>query len=69
MSDIKPYFRDDLARSLHSVYVSAKGAGLQGERLNGFLLCLGSLALLFGLNAGDVVSSDDANRLREVCDV
>jgi len=59
VADIKPWFREDLARILRAVYFSAKQGGLHGERLHGFVMCIGSLALMFGLAAGDVIAADD----------
>ncbi len=63
VSDVRPWFKEDLARTLRAVYFSAKNGGLSGERLRGFVMCLGSLALMFGLAAGEVVEAEDVHFL------
>jgi len=80
VSDIKPWFREDLARMLMSVYFAskskpspsfdyaAKGAApLRMEEdgySKGFAAALASVALAVGLNPESFLSPEDIQRLR-----
>ena len=71
VSDIKPWFREDLARTLMSVYFASKAkdscqrsAGSDYEA--GFAAALASVALAVGVNPESFLSPEDVQRLRSV---
>ena len=73
VSDIKPWFREDLARTLMSVYFASKTAvsGQRsvvsgGEYEAGFAAALASVALAVGVNPESFLSPEDVQRLRSV---
>lgn len=72
VSDIKPWFREDLARTLMSIYFSstqASSALPSGEDevyRKGFAAALSSVALAVGVNPESFLSPEDVQRLRKV---
>ena len=66
VSDIKPWFRDDIARTLASIYfASVQGQSNNTEYRAGFASALASVALAVGVNPESFLSPDDVQRLRE----
>lgn len=67
VSDIKPWFRDDIARTLMSIYF-ASAAGNQrtsdAEFRAGFAAALSSVALAVGVNPETFITPEDIQRLR-----
>lgn len=76
MSDIKPWFRDDLTRTLASIYFASKAnptpspsPSMQdgdGNYQRGFAAALASVALAVGVNPESFLSPEDLQRLRGV---
>lgn len=68
VNDIKPWFRDDIARTLMSIYfASTSAAGTrEGEDLykTGFAAALSSVALAVGVNPESFLLPEDIQRLR-----
>ncbi len=77
VSDIKPWFREDLARMLMSVYFASTPSGtprhlpqIQEQNLEeeayrkGFAAALASVALAVGVNPESFLSPEDIQRLR-----
>lgn len=68
-SDIKPWFRDDIARTLMSIYFAsaANGAHQTNDNENyrvGFAAALSSVALAVGVNPESFLAPEDIQRLR-----
>ena len=68
-NDIKPWFRDDIARTLMSIYFAsaASGAKRTNEDENyrvGFAAALSSVALAVGVNPESFLAPEDIQRLR-----
>jgi hypothetical protein len=73
VSDIKPWFREDLARTLGSIYfasVSARGQAqglpVQGDYMVGFAAALSAVALAVGVNPESFLAPEDVQKLRMV---
>ena len=79
VSDIKPWFREDLARTLMSIYFASTPSGAlrhlpQIEERNleeegyrkGFAAALASVAIAVGVNPGTFLSPEDIQALRKV---
>lgn len=67
VSDIKPWFRDDIARTLMSIYFASQGSRHQtgsGEYETGFAAALSSVALAVGVNPESFLSPEDIQRLK-----
>lgn len=69
ISDIKPWFREDLARTLMSIYFASASNGAQrtGDTDHyrvGFAAALSSVALAVGVNPESFLAPDDIQRLR-----
>ena len=70
VSDIKPWFREDLARMLMSVYFASKSSLTpaplpEGEGYSkGFAAALASVALAVGVNPESFLAPEDIQRLR-----
>lgn len=69
VSDIKPWFREDIARTLMSIYFASQSAQRsaisgQGEYEAGFAAALSSVALAVGVNPETFLSPEDIQRLR-----
>ncbi len=67
--DIKPWFRDDLARTLMSIYFasasnSAQRAGDADHYRAGFAAALSSVALAVGVSPESFLAPEDIQRLR-----
>ena len=68
-NDIKPWFRDDIARTLMSIYFASavNGAKRTNEDENyrvGFAAALSSVALAVGVNPESFLAPEDIQRLR-----
>lgn len=73
VSEIKPWFREDLARVLMSIYFSSQSApaplGDVAQREGyekGFAAALAAVALAVGVNPESFLSPEDIQRLRKV---
>lgn len=82
VSDIKPWFREDLARTLMSIYFASKCGtpprpspndkeqerNLEREQAyeTGFAAALSSVALAVGVNPESFLAPEDVQRLRKV---
>ena len=69
VSDIKPWFRDDIARTLMSIYFASASNGTQRTKENenyrvGFAAALSSVALAVGVNPETFLAPEDIQRLR-----
>jgi len=71
VSDIKPWFREDIARTLGSIYFAGKvgqaqGLPVQGDYAVGFAAALSAVALAVGVNPESFLSPEDVQKLRMV---
>ena len=69
VSDIKPWFREDLARTLMSIYFASAANGSQrtdSKYRVGFAAALASVALAVGVNPESFLSPEDVQALRKV---
>lgn len=67
VSDIKPWFREDLARALMSIYFASCGGGRRDadQYRVGFAAALSSVALAVGVNPESFLSPEDIQLLRK----
>jgi len=68
VSDIKPWFREDIARTLASIYFANKSGqkfAMQSDYATGFASALSSVALAVGINPETFLSPEDIQKLRE----
>ncbi|MBK7448503.1 MAG: hypothetical protein IPJ47_03390 [Anaerolineales bacterium] len=67
-NDIKPWFRDDIARTLMSIYFASAANGTQRTDDDnyrvGFAAALSSVALAVGVNPESFLAPEDIQRLR-----
>ncbi len=73
VSDIKPWFQEDIARTLMSIYFASKsgrgqaqGLPIQPDYEAGFAAALASVALAVGVNPESFLSPEDVQALRKV---
>ncbi|HND47167.1 MAG TPA: hypothetical protein PKI33_03330 [Anaerolineales bacterium] len=69
VSDIKPWFREDIARTLMSIYFASAANNSQRTAENenyrvGFAAALSSVALAVGVNPESFLAPEDIQRLR-----
>jgi hypothetical protein len=68
-SNLKPWFRDDLARVMMSVYFSSLMSRphkeWDDEYRVGFAAALSSIAIIIGINPESILGSQDIGLLRE----
>jgi len=68
MSDLKPWFREDLARVLMSIYFTSvtarSGSSRTAEFRSGFAAALSSVAINIGVNPDSFLAPEDVNLLR-----
>lgn len=66
VSDIKPWFREDLARTLMSIYFAGKANQRREENYQaGFAAALSSVALAVGVNPESFISPEDIKLIRK----
>lgn len=65
MSDITPYFREDIARVLMGVYFSSAQSNNQPEHRKAFAAALSSVALAFGVRPDSFLSPEDIQLLKK----
>jgi hypothetical protein len=66
VNDIKPWFREDLARTLMSIYFAGKAnQRREGDYWTGFAAALSSVALAVGVNPEAFLSPEDIQLLRK----
>lgn len=78
VSDIKPWFREDLARTLMSIYFASKASPTpnpspigraqigEGSYQVGFAAALSAVALAVGVNPESFLAPEDVQLLRKV---
>ena len=70
VSDLKPWFREDIAKALMSIYFTAKisssSAVDNSAYRSGFASALSSVAIMVGINPEQVLAPEDINLLREL---
>lgn len=70
VSDIKPWFQDDIARTLMSIYFASKSGQRSAisdqDYEAGFAAALASVALAVGVNPESFLSPEDVQALRKV---
>ena len=69
VSDIKPWFREDIARTLMSIYFASAANSAAHTSDNehyrvGFAAALSSVALAVGVNPESFLAPEDVQRLR-----
>lgn len=68
VSDIKPWFREDIARTLMSIYFASAANGSRTDDNEhyrvGFAAALSSVALAVGVNPESFLAPEDIQRLR-----
>ena len=69
VSDIKPWFREDIARTLMSIYFASAANNSQRTTESehyrvGFAAALSSVALAVGVNPESFLAPEDVQRLR-----
>jgi hypothetical protein len=66
--DLKPWFREDLARLLMGVYLASRrvnnSARESDEFRNGFNLALASVGVIMGIRPESIMDSDDLRMLQ-----
>ncbi len=71
-TDLKPWFREDIARALVSIYFTSKMSDVTGGKnkdyRSGFASALSSVAIMVGINPGEVLAPEDIALLRECAD-
>jgi hypothetical protein len=69
-NNLKPWFRDDLARAMISVYfaslVSRPKREMSDDFRTGFAAALSSVAIVIGINPENILRSEDIQLLRDV---
>lgn len=69
VSDIKPWFREDIARTLMSIYFASAASGSYRSEDNdhyrvGFATALSSVALAVGVNPESFLAPEDVQLLK-----
>lgn len=65
VADVKPWFREDLARTLMSIYfASVQGNGQSAQYRAGFAAALSSVALAVGVNPETFLKPEDVQLLK-----
>lgn len=71
VADIKPWFKEDIARALASIYFSSmqtqKHDKTNTEYHNGFAVALASVALAAGINPETFLSPEDVQQIKQKC--
>jgi len=69
VNNVKPWFREDIARALMSIYFASTTANgnntLSKEYRSGFASALSSVAIMVGVNPESFLVPEDINRLRK----
>ncbi len=69
-SNLKPWFRDDIARAMMSIYfsslISRPRKNASDEYRTGFAAALSSIAIVVGINPENILESEDLRLLRDV---
>lgn len=65
-NNLKPWFRDDLARAIVSIYFSSVVSGNSGndDYRKGFAAALSSIAIVVGINPETILQHEDIQLLR-----
>jgi hypothetical protein len=68
-NNLKPWFRDDIAQAMMSIYFSAVVSrppqAINDEYRTGFAAALSSVAIAMGINPESILQSDDLQLLRD----
>jgi hypothetical protein len=66
-NNLKPWFRDDIARAMLSVYFATLISRPQNnEYRTGFAAALSSIAIVVGINPETILQAEDLQLLRDV---
>lgn len=70
VNNVKPWFREDIARVLMSIYFASTSTNAIGlynkEYRSGFASALSSVAIMIGVNPETFLSPDDINLLHQL---
>ena len=68
-NNLKPWFRDDIARAMISIYftslISRPQKQINDEYRTGFAAALSSIAIIVGINPESILQSEDLQLLRD----
>ena len=68
-NNLKPWFRDDLARAIMSIYfssmVASSGGQANADYRKGFTAALSSIAIIVGINPESILQREDIQLLQE----
>jgi hypothetical protein len=68
-NNLKPWFKDDIARAMMSIYfssvMSGSGNQINDEYRKGFAAALSSVAIVVGINPESILQKEDVQLLRE----
>ena len=71
-SNLKPWFRDDIARAIMSIYFSSVISGSEKQSNNdyrkGFAAALSSVAIVVGINPESILQKEDIQLLQNQVD-
>ncbi len=69
-NNLKPWFRDDIARAMMSIYfsslISRPRQQMSDEYRTGFAAALSSVAIIVGINPESILQNEDLELLRNV---
>ncbi len=69
-NNLKPWFRDDIARAMMSIYfsslISRPRQQMSDEYRTGFAAALSSVAIIVGINPESILQNEDLQLLRDV---
>ncbi len=69
-NNLKPWFRDDIARAMVSIYFTSLVSGprkqVSDEYRMGFAAALSSMAIVIGINPESILQNEDLQLLRNV---
>jgi hypothetical protein len=67
-NNLKPWFRDDIARAIMSIYFSSVMSGsddqLNNDYRKGFATALSSIAIIVGINPESILQKEDIQLLQ-----
>lgn len=69
-NNLKPWFQDDIARAMMSIYfsslISRPRQQMSDEYRTGFAAALSSVAIIVGINPESILQNEDLQLLRDV---
>jgi hypothetical protein len=70
-NNLKPWFRDDIARAMISIYFTSLISGpkqhVSDEYRTGFAAALSSMAIVIGINPESILRGEELQLLRDAC--